>query len=103
MHERDLAMNTKHIPGPWYANDRDVAESKCSGTGNRVIASCGMSTNPEIDRANAARIAKCVNACEGIENPAAMREIYEELKKVSPQDGINWVSLSILFAKAKGE
>lgn len=41
-----------------------------------------------VDKANAARIVECVNACEGIESPAVIPEVIKILKEtVSPSRG----------------
>lgn len=72
---------TNHTKGPWEVEDREIFYSGNEfSRGARMIAECGMSTNPEIDQANAKRIVECVNACEGIENPIAIRELIDAVK-----------------------
>jgi len=70
----------KHTPGPWkYTEDvfgclieAPVAPDSLSGY---ILARTE-------DPSNAARIIECVNACEGIENPAAIRALIFAAKSV---------------------
>jgi hypothetical protein len=68
-----------HTPGPWVIYNRvniDAAD----------LSICRAS--PE----NAARIVECVNACEGIENPAAALEAARTALK----DAFDYIDLDIL-------
>ena len=54
----------KHTPEPWKVNKMHVSADISH------IGSCyGTMTSKEEDRANAARIVACVNACAGMESP----------------------------------
>ncbi len=73
-------MKPKHSPTPWtlcqegeltlniYASDGEP------GSGTCVDAFCldGEYITPEEERANAERIVACVNACEGVDDPAVL-------------------------------
>jgi hypothetical protein len=53
----------KHTPEPWKVNKMHISADKSH------IGSCyGTGTSKEEDRANAARIVACVNACNGLTN-----------------------------------
>lgn len=67
---------SKHTPGPW---DGDTDGEKLFVVG-KDYEICTMSGNAE---ANAARIVECVNACEGIENPAALKHFIETARKTT--------------------
>ena len=69
-------MKAKHTQGLWEASLGRVFSSR------RIqIADCYTTDlSIEEDRANAARIVECVNACTGIENPGeAIRDAREAL------------------------
>jgi len=62
-------MNTTHTPEPWHTFAFEVYNEN-----EQIIADCGLSEDYwEKDgcQANAARIVACVNACAGMEDPAA--------------------------------
>lgn len=69
-----MPTESKHTPEPWRASNTD---DKCvyinNPTGGRLVADCyGHSLiSHEEEQANAARIIACVNACEGMADPAA--------------------------------
>ena len=73
----------KHSPEPWTVDDEhdalDIVRSRGSLVGEFYWAA---DDRPRAVRtaeaeANAARTVACVNACEGIANPAALRELIE--------------------------
>jgi hypothetical protein len=73
----------KHTPEPWEVNKMHVSADISH------IGSCyGTGTSKEEDRANAARIVACVNACKGLTNEElqsnavyAVIQERDELKK----------------------
>jgi len=70
----------KHTKGPWKT-DRDCLNSILivDPNGGEVCSTYnpdGSDLGPA-DRENAERIVECVNACEGIENPAVIKELIE--------------------------
>lgn len=78
---------SKHTAGPW-AVDTDTQERFCSKTGQRLesqrthrvmAGDKWVSCTFNDDEANAQRIVACVNACEGIGDPAAFRRQYDEM------------------------
>lgn len=89
-------MAGKHTAGPWTAEIskcathwviRHSARGKGDGYNNRVAETCqwspasGPQIGPSESAANAARIVACVNACEGIDDPSAIREVVEAAKR----------------------
>jgi hypothetical protein len=61
-------VSAAHTPEPWGVSDRyDVTVP--DGT---VAVAFGTVTTDEEDMANAARIVACVNACAGLDDPAAI-------------------------------
>lgn len=80
-------MSTKHTPTPW---DADSAPGLLQTADGRIIATLtpdagdGLVPWTEAEQeANAARIVQCVNACEGMADPAhALRIVREELATV---------------------
>lgn len=87
-------MITKHTPGPWKPDGyglRVLAEPKhfkpTAAHPVFVVAQCSTfcnGTEPE-ERANAARIVACVNACEGI-NPEAVPDVVKALEELLSLD-----------------
>ena len=71
---------SNHTPEPWYWHENDSYCEINSERDGQIGDSCASSCLGDIDlgRANAARIITCVNACAGMEDPAA--EI-DELKQ----------------------
>lgn len=73
-------MTTKHTPGPWKHASTYVR-------GNANILSCegaivaqavyGGDVSMNETAANAARIVACVNACEGIADPSAVKDLLD--------------------------
>lgn len=62
--------NMKHTPGPWIVGRRDILDDLQIRTPDgQLIGACESETDPE---ANAARIVACVNALEGVKDPAAL-------------------------------
>lgn len=84
---------SKHTPGPWIATGTTVSEQASYGTGNRVVAECGQSTNGETDLANARLI-------------AAAPELLEILKTICRANEFSLamrVQAEKAIAKAEGE
>ncbi len=93
---------TKHTPTPWrYVTHADKRMGDCI-RGGRVRTEDGATVPPavctmskcegwETQQANAARIVQCVNACEGIEDPASAlkqaRQALTALKAGMAPDG----------------
>ena len=79
----------KHTAGPWRVVE-DATGAYIVGADwpdNGVVARVNMSRSPGVREAadgaqNAARIVACVNACEGIDDPAAVREAIDLLERV---------------------
>ena len=71
---------SKHSPEPWYFYENDSYCEINSERDGQIGDSCASSClgDKELGRANANRIVTCVNACVGMEDPAA--EI-EKLKR----------------------
>lgn len=78
-----------HSPGPWHLNAGRCGDDQCDGytvrdaDGEFVTHLDGSRyhderADPEAD-ANAARIVACVNACEGVADPADLRVQRDEL------------------------
>lgn len=63
---------TKHTPTPWHLHKRTEIICNLEDPMNGPIAATDYLGESERDAANAARIVQCVNACEGIEDPAAL-------------------------------
>lgn len=81
---------SKHTPGPWktYISERDVNApliwSEHDGKINSVASTDGGKEEMQVKRANAARIVACVNACEGIESPEAIRDLIQLSLEAAP-------------------
>lgn len=89
-------MNTKHTPEPWVLNEfadiYDVDDS--NGMLIAAVFPC-EDLLLETHKANAARIVACVNACAGMEDPAAeiaaLQERIAELEgRVPKKPEPNW-------------
>ena len=59
----------KHSPEPWAILPQRADMIKSDKDGSHVLECVGHITH-ERTQANALRIIQCVNACEGMENPA---------------------------------
>ncbi len=74
---------SKHTPGPWKVfNVNEIRQEK---DGYRTLATtctdaAGAAGVSAKSKANAARIVECVNALEGVENPAALPTLLRKLK-----------------------
>jgi hypothetical protein len=98
-------MDKKHTPEPWLTRfNHCIIYCK---TGKRVANTVVQDQGIEICTANAARIVACVNACEGMDDPAALREVVGELVNamekqhvVCKERLVGW-DFSDLIAKAK--
>lgn len=68
----------KHTQEPWFiggeGSEHHINASKGEGMVN-ILQANGDDTTPAIDRANAVRAVACVNALEGVENPARWKDI----------------------------
>lgn len=64
---------SNHTPEPWYWHENDSYCEINSERDGQIGDSCASSCLGDIDlgRANARSIVACVNACEGMEDPAA--------------------------------
>ena len=64
---------SNHTPEPWYWHENGSYCEINSERDGQIGDSCASSCLGDIDlgRANACRIVACVNACEGMEDPAA--------------------------------
>lgn len=66
---------SSHTPGPWEVDD----EAQIIGN-NIVVALTRLNMGWQTADANAARIVACVNACEGMDDPAeAILQLREEI------------------------
>jgi hypothetical protein len=75
---------TKHTPAPWFLTDHDACTD---GDREKVVIrgqlcdeyplGIEVCSGDSLRRADRARIVQCVNACEGIEDPAAAIELLK--------------------------
>lgn len=78
-----------HTKGPWARNSDGRVEDPRGAT----VAQCyvhSFSAGRALEcahNANAERIVECVNACEGLENPAAIPDALEVLR-----DCLRWIN-----------
>ena len=79
-------MKTKHTPGPWRSSIWGGSEFQrgCVETlAEPVKVVCDIAKFPYAEMteqdANARRIVACVNACEGIDDPADLRQQRDDL------------------------
>lgn len=75
---------SNHTKAPWEQHNQSITtkgfwEGAERGTDAQHI--CTVNLKNPAWQANAARIVDCVNACEGIENPAGLKAFISELKK----------------------
>jgi hypothetical protein len=62
----------KHTPTPWHqSRDENQRERIYADDGTPITVAMSVGSWDEMD-SNAARIVQCVNACEGIKNPAGL-------------------------------
>lgn len=75
-------MNTKHTPTPWKRGTSKYGSPFLIGREDTgfVVAECRNQHHSEEAEANAARIVACVNGCEGIADPSAVKDMMEALK-----------------------
>ena len=76
---------SNHTPEPWYWHENDSYCEINSERDGQIVDSCASSCLGDIDlgRANARRIVACVNACEGMEDPAAeIAELKRQLDEL---------------------
>ncbi len=88
---------SKHTPGPWHneqgfivANNKVVGQAMMPSKDSSVTNLYSAKKAEEME-ANAARIVECVNACEGIENPAD----FVEIVKQALQEAYDYIDLDI--------
>ena len=69
---------SKHTPGPWTQMIcTDLRPQVTNKNGLQIVRASG---DPSMDHeANASRIVECVNALDGIDNPAEFIRIAKEL------------------------
>lgn len=78
---------SKHTKGPWELcevgdyGDFDGLSRVIIGDDRRLAV---VHVSDEETNANAKRIAECVNACEGIEDPSVIPEMLGALKSLAP-------------------
>jgi len=78
------------MPEPKYTKGRlRSVDYKIESDGSGLeIAATDNAPTVEEDHANAARLVDCWNACEGIEDPTAMRAEFDRLSRKRRAD--NW-------------
>jgi hypothetical protein len=69
----------KHTPEPWIVNDTSVGITISSGKQNLYLMYMSATRTDRDNSANANRVVECVNAMEGIENPAEFMESVRKL------------------------
>ena len=88
---------SKHTPEPWYWHENDSYCEINSERDGQIADSCASSCLGDIDlgRANASRIVTCVNACAGMEDPAAeiaeLKRQRDELLDLVKQARLEWL------------
>lgn len=96
---------SKHTPGPWTVrvDSYGVKIHKVNGQSVTIARTYAASSDSV---ANAHRIVECVNGCEGITDPSAVKDLLAALKDVAlamhgyPQGLQDRISAAI--AKARG-
>lgn len=86
-------MKTKHTPGPWriegpFNNPRLKTKGVICADELRICEfAYPFMLNDEHDEiaANARRIVECVNACEGISDPSAIKRIIPILLRITDE------------------
>ena len=89
-----MSTKTAHTPGPWEVSSSLYVVSPLG----RVVAKCDGMRVADLDApapqmfANAARIVACVNACEGIADPASLLEqnrvLRAALERIANYEGL---------------
>lgn len=83
-------MESKHTPGPWFVDTSrpkapyGICQDNEHGWGIAEVKTFALEGT---DEGNAKRIVSCVNACEGIADPSAVKDMYEALLLVVRRDG----------------
>lgn len=92
-------METKHTPGPWHCEGRNVWRENGLDMDQPNLAT----THGPLAEANARRIVECVSACEGLVDPSAVPELLEALQMFNEVDQFNgWhPNYSDAIAKAR--
>lgn len=92
-------MSTKHTPEPWAISSTEPHEVRSHPIYGRAVAYTIVHGIPDdVKTANAERIVSCVNACAGIEDPAAaIREA------VLAMDGILHSQIAIIPARHRAK
>lgn len=74
----------KHTKEPWQADTVDILDSDK----NEIATTAYSPDDKSLDecKANAERIVACVNAMDGIEDPAQFREEYAQFKRIIIED-----------------
>jgi hypothetical protein len=77
--------NVRHTPTPWVMEDGHLCRVYSDDSTGSQVADCGpfrsVQRSVEECHANALRIAACVNACEGIEDPADLRRQRDAMER----------------------
>ena len=72
-------MATKHTPEPWRVEEWTCHAPTCIRAGDVTVADCsGFGRYADETIPDAARIVQCVNACAGIEDPAAALKMAKD-------------------------
>ena len=89
---------SKHSPEPWSIIENNARWNEIySSDKNWIADTCASMCTGDIKlgRANADRIVTCVNACAGMEDPAAaiekMRQQRDELLNLVKQARLEWL------------
>jgi len=89
-----------HTKEPWKTNYRRITPVNGKQDGTEDV--CHVYGDEFRETANAARIVACVNACAGIKDPAAIRELVtaakgamEELKLLEVHCGRNGIAVNV--------
>lgn len=70
---------TKHTPTPWRVEYKPAGTCIFSNEPNFLLLSMSYTQTDKTTVANASRIVKCVNAMEGIEEPAEFMDIVKTI------------------------
>lgn len=72
-------MSAKHTPEPWTfrESDNDILIRRDNPWAAEDAFIAIIPREGDADRANAARIVSCVNACAGIADPEAVKDLLE--------------------------
>ncbi len=83
-------MKPRYSPTPWRADDKLIQSAV---RGPIAVTRVGPRHDEHEAEANARRIVECVNACEGIEDPAAIPKILKAFLALVPLTPIGWASV----------